>query len=214
MAVQPSDPAGGEGAGSGGRGDGAIAGGTTETFHVGDAVEVLERTPRTLSAMLEGVSDPWVDLAEGPGTFTARDVVGHLLHGERTDWLPRIRRILSVGEAVPFEPFDRTGHVEACRGLGLGELLGRFATERAGNLRDLRGLELSPEDLDRRGIHPELGTVSLRMLLATWVVHDLGHVRQICRVMAGRYRSVVGPWQAYLPVLGERGSTSGGRTSA
>jgi uncharacterized protein YndB with AHSA1/START domain len=180
--------------------------GAVGAFRLDEAVEVLSRTPATLAALLRGLPEAWTEATEGPGTFSPRDVVGHLLHGERTDWMPRVRRILAEGDRRPFDPFDRRGHEGELSGWTLGSLLDAFAAERAASLAALRALALTEADLDRTGIHPALGRVTLRMLLSTWVVHDLGHVRQACRVLAGRYRSDVGPWTAYLPVLSERGS--------
>src|SRR5262245_5156662 len=166
-----------------------------------EAVEVLSRTPAMLTALLGGLSKAWLTADEGPGTFSPRDVVGHLLFGEETDWIPRLRIILEHGESRPFTPFDRFGFRKAYGDLGIGELLDRFADLREANLRILRGHELTPALLERRGTHPELGTVTLSELLATWVAHDLNHLTQIARVMARRYESAVGPWRAYLKIL-------------
>jgi len=182
----------------------------TSTFDLDEAVAVLERTPRVVRALLDGLPEPWILADEGPSTFTAWDGVAHLLQGEREDWIPRLRRILDEGERTPFEPFDREAHRRLFRGRTLPDLLDAFAAERARNLAALRALRLSSADLDRRGRHPALGIVTLRMLLATWVVHDLGHLRQMARAMAGRYRAEVGPWAAYLPVLAERGGAARG----
>lgn len=164
--------------------------------------EILSRTPATLDALLRGLPDGWSRCDEGAGTWSPFDVVGHLIHGERTDWIPRAKIILEQGPARPFEPFDRFAQLEANRGKTLEELLDLFAELRAANLRELDALELTPERLSREGTHPELGTVTLGQLLATWAVHDLNHLAQIARVMAGRYRSEVGPWGAYLRILG------------
>jgi hypothetical protein len=163
---------------------------------------VLERTPAVLRALLADLPEPWITAREGEGTWSPFDVVGHLIHGERTDWIPRAELILSRGEAVTFPVFDRFAMFEASRGRSLGELLDTFATLRAGNVARLRELVVTPADLDRRGRHPELGPVTLRQHLATWVAHDLSHIGQIVRVMARRYASAVGPWRAYLPLLG------------
>ena len=168
-----------------------------------EAREILGRTPAVLRALLEGLSEAWTECDEGPRTFRPVDVVGHLLHGERTDWMSRVRRILEVGEEQAFDPFDRWGHEPDVERCALDELLREFEHARARNLQELADLELGEADFDRRGEHPELGSVTLGELLATWVVHDLGHLRQICRVMAGRYAEDVGPWRAYLPVLDE-----------
>lgn len=174
-------------------------------FHLPDAIAVLSRTPATLDALLRGLPPSWTNVDEGPGTFAPWDVVGHLIHGERTDWIPRARWILEKGDAEPFAPFDREGHRAMFFGAALDGLLDTFRVERAANLDALRALRLTTADLDRRGLHPALGPVTMRMLLATWVVHDLGHVRQIVRAMAGAYRGEVGRWSEYLPVLSERG---------
>lgn len=173
-------------------------------FSLSDALPVLERTPAVLDAWLRALPDAWTLADEGPDTWSPYEVVGHLIHGERTDWMPRLRIILEHGAAQPFVPFDRFAQREASQGKALEELLGTFATLRAGNLAALRALDLSPDDYERRGTHPELGTVTLGQLLATWTVHDLGHLAQIARVMAKRYTGDVGVWQAYLPILSDR----------
>lgn len=164
--------------------------------------EILSRTPATLDALLRGLPEGWSRRDEGADTWSPFDVVGHLIHGERTDWIPRARIILEHGPAQPFEPFDRFAQLEANRDKSLEGLLDLFAELRAANLRQLNALELTPETLSREGTHPELGTVTLGQLLATWAVHDLNHLAQIARAMAGRYRSDVGPWAAYLRILG------------
>jgi hypothetical protein len=173
-------------------------------FRIESAIEVLESTPRTLEAWLGGLSTDWVTSNEGPDTFSPLDVLGHLIHGEETDWIPRARIILEHGEEKPFEPFDRFAFRRTLAGVPLPTLLETFGRLRASNLRELRSLELRPEDLARRGTHPALGTVTLEQLLSTWVVHDLGHLAQIARVMAKQYREEVGPWREYLPVLDRR----------
>lgn len=172
-------------------------------FELRQATEVLGRTPETLRTLLGGLSEPWLTADEGRDTFTPRDVVGHLIHGEETDWVPRIRIILEHGGERPFESFDRRGFREAIADASTDELLDRFAALRKSNLEFLKSLRLTPFQLTREGTHPELGRVTLEQLIATWVVHDLGHIRQIVRVMAKRYREAVGPWKAYLPVLEE-----------
>src|SRR5688572_30587591 len=170
-------------------------------FELTHAFEVLERTPATFRALLGGLPDAWTSPNEGPDTFSAFDNVGHLIHGERTDWIPRARIILAQGANRRFEPFDRFAHAHESAGKSLDALLDEFALLRQQNLATLRGWNLSAEQLDLQGEHPALGTVSLRQLLATWVAHDLGHVAQTARVLAKRYRDDVGPWRAYLPVL-------------
>jgi hypothetical protein len=172
-------------------------------FNLDDAFALLETTPATLSAFLSGLAPGWVLATEGEGTWSPFDVVGHLIHGERTDWIPRTHHILA-GDARPFEPFDRQAMFAGSQGKGLSELLETFARLRAENLAELRTLNLSPADLDRRGQHPELGVVTLRQLLATWVVHDLDHLGQIARVMAKAYGDEVGPWRAYVSILKDR----------
>lgn len=175
-----------------------------DAFDLDDAVAVLERTPASLRALLAGLPETWVKATEGEGTWSPYDVVGHLIHGERTDWVPRARHILA-GETRPFEPFDRTAQFQESRGKGLGELLETFAELRRENLAALARMSLTSEDLGREGLHPELGRVTLGQLLATWVVHDLDHLGQIARTMAKAYSGAVGPWSAYLSILKDRG---------
>jgi hypothetical protein len=173
----------------------------SSAFTLDDAVPVLARTPAVLRSLLADLPEPWVTATEGEGTWSPYDVVGHLIHGERTDWIPRLEHILRHGEAVPFPPFDRFAMFEASRGRTLAELLDTFAELRVVGVDRLRSL-LSPGDLARRGTHPELGTVTLGQHLSTWVAHDLSHIGQIVRVMARRYATAVGPWRRYLPLLG------------
>jgi len=170
-------------------------------FQLDRGIEVLESTPRTLEAWLVGLSDDWLGANEGPDTFSPVDVLGHLIHGEETDWIPRARIILEHGEARPFEPFDRVAFRRTLAGVSLPELVATFARLRADNLATLRALELKPAQLALRGTHPSLGRVTMAQLLASWVVHDLGHLAQIARVMAKQYREDVGPWREFLPVL-------------
>jgi uncharacterized damage-inducible protein DinB len=171
-------------------------------FDLDDGMAVLERTPSVLRALLEGLPRGWVEGNEGPETWSAFDIVGHLIHGERTDWISRSRRLLEHGTEKPFEPFDRFAQFEASKGKSIGELLEEFADLRERNLETLREMSLGAEDFDKNGMHPELGTVTLRELLATWVTHDLGHLAQISRAMAKQYGDEVGPWAAYLSILG------------
>lgn len=171
------------------------------SFHLTEAIAVLERTPATLRALLGGLPDSWTTANEGPDTFSPFDNVGHLIHGERTDWIPRARLILAQGTNRRFEPYDRFAQIHESEGKSLAELLDEFARLREENLVTLRGWKLSDRELALEGEHPELGWVTLRQLLATWVAHDLGHVAQTSRVMAKRYRESVGPWRAYLPIL-------------
>ncbi len=161
----------------------------------------LARTPAVMRAWLAGLPEPWLTADEGPETFSPRDVLAHLIYGERADWMARIRIILEQGEARPFDPFDRRGFLEEARGWAIEDLLTEFERLRAANLKALAALEISPDTLQRTGMHPALGRVTLEHLLATWTVHDLGHLAQIARVMAKRYKVEVGPWVDYLPVL-------------
>jgi uncharacterized damage-inducible protein DinB len=171
-------------------------------FTLSDAVPVLSRTPAVLRAWLWGLPDTWSTANEGPDTWSPYDVVGHLIHGERTDWIPRTELLLAHGESRPFTPFDRFAQFKESRGKSLHELVDTFAELRAQNLARLESLRLTPADLERRGRHPELGPVTLGQLLATWVAHDLNHLGQIARVMGRQYTDAVGPWIAYLPMLG------------
>jgi hypothetical protein len=173
-------------------------------FQLTEALDVLARTPATLSALLQDIAPGWRAANEGADTWSPFDVVGHLIYGEETDWVPRARIILEHGEDRPFDPFDRLAQFSRFGNWSLPALLARFAELRAENLGIVRGWDLAPEQLDRRGRHPALGTVTLGQLLATWVVHDLDHVAQIARVMAKRYAADVGPWQAYLSILRDR----------
>jgi DinB superfamily len=174
----------------------------TMEFRLDEALPVLQRTPTVLRDLLAGLPEVWIEVNEGPGTWSPFDVVGHLIHGERTDWLPRTQHLLRHGEAVPFPSFDREAMFAASRGLALDELLATFGRLRTESLERLDALGLTTADLERRGRHPELGVVTLGQHLATWVAHDLGHVAQISRVMAKQYADAVGPWRAYLSILG------------
>ena len=171
-------------------------------FRFEDAVPVLRRTPDTLRSLLSGLPDEWVRATEGPGTWSPFDVVGHLIHGERTDWMPRVDHILAHGEAVVLPPFDREAMFAASKGRTMGDLINEFAALRNVSLGRLERLGLKHSDLARRGRHPEFGVVTLGEHLATWVAHDLSHTGQIVRVMGRQYASAVGPWRAYLPMLG------------
>jgi len=177
-------------------------------FDLGHTISLLSRTPAVLDALLRDLPETWALRNEGENTWSAFDVVGHLIHGERTDWMPRARMILQSGEAQTFEPFDRWGHVRESQGKSLGQLLEEFGGLRLENLIELRALNLRQEDLERRGRHPALGIVTLSELLATWAAHDLTHLHQISRVMAHQYREAVGPWSAYLGVLRCAGHSS------
>jgi hypothetical protein len=171
------------------------------SFDLRDDIEILQRTPAVLRAMLAGLGDDWVRANYGADTFSPFDVVGHLIHGEKTDWLPRARIILEHGTARPFEPFDRYAQFEESRGKSLGVLLDEFERLRAANLAALRDMRLTPADLARRGMHPALGEVTLEQLLATWAAHDLNHIAQIAKCLATQYADAVGPWKEYLSIL-------------
>ena len=170
-------------------------------FDLNTALPVLERTPHALRALLAGLPPARTAATEGPETWSPYDVVGHLLHGERTDWIPRARLILAQGDDRRFTPYDRFAQFRESQGRTLEALLDDFARARAENLATLAGWRLTGAQLDLVGEHPAFGPVTLRQLLATWVAHDLGHVAQVSRVMAKQYRDAVGPWRAYLPVL-------------
>jgi hypothetical protein len=173
-------------------------------FDLPRTLEVLSRTPGVLESLLDGLSEGWLDASEGPDTFSPRDVVGHLIHGEETDWVPRIRLILERGEELPFTPFDRFGFREKIEGRTIDDLLGELRNLRSENLDYVRGLSLTAADLGRKGRHPALGAVTLAQLFAAWMVHDLGHIRQIVRVLARQYDEAVGPWKEYLSILETR----------
>jgi hypothetical protein len=174
---------------------------TRRAFVLDEAIAILSRTPSTLDRLLRDLPDGWIGAHEGGDTWSPFDVVGHLIHGERTDWMPRAKIILAHGVAAAFEPFDRFAQVAHSRGRTLASLLDEFAALRQDNLRELQSLELTAADLDRRGRHPELGVVTMRQLLSTWVAHDLDHVVQVSRVLAKQYADEVGPWRAYLRVI-------------
>jgi DinB family protein len=166
-----------------------------------DTIALLSRTPAALDALLRDLPDTWTRQSEGEHTWSAYDIVGHLIQGERTDWIPRVKTLLQFGETRTFEPFDRGGHARETAGKSLGQLLDDFARLRAENLDALGALDLRPEDLEKRGRHPAFGAVTLSQLLATWAAHDLTHLHQLSRVMAHQYRGAVGPWSQYLGVL-------------
>jgi len=171
------------------------------SFVIDEAVAILAQTPATLDALLRGLPEEWIRANEGGDTWSPFDVVGHLIHGERTDWVPRAKIILEHGEARAFDKFDRFAQFALSEGRTLASLLDELAALRQDNLRELAALGLTEADLDRRGRHPELGVVTLRQLLATWVAHDLDHVTQISRVLARQYSDEVGPWRAYLRII-------------
>jgi hypothetical protein len=173
-------------------------------FDLQQSVEVLRRTPGTLVSLVANLDDGWIRATEGPDTFSPFDVVGHLIDGEETDWIQRARIILDRGPNPAFEPYDRFRHRSRNVGRSLSSLLEEFATLRATNLELLQSWNLSEVDLDLPGQHPSLGPVTLRQLLAAWVVHDLGHIAQVARVMAKQYREEIGPWTKFLPVVTDR----------
>ena len=171
-----------------------------------EAVPLLARTPATFDALLRGLPEGWIAATEGGETWSPFDVIGHLIQGEQTDWIPRVRIILEEGEARTFDKFDRFAQFELSKGRTLASLLDDFAARRAENLRQLEALRITDADLDKTGTHPFFGRVTLRQLLATWVAHDLDHVIQVSRVLARQYSDEVGPWRAYLRVIsGEQG---------
>ena len=171
------------------------------SFSLDHTIALLERTPPTLAALLRDLPDAWTRTNEGAETFSPYDVIGHLIHGEKTDWMARARIILEHGEARPFDRYDRFAQARDSASRPLGALLDEFATLRRENLASLRALKLGPADLERRGTHPILGTVTLGQLLATWAAHDLTHLHQIARAMAHQVRAEVGPWNVFLGVL-------------
>jgi hypothetical protein len=173
-------------------------------FDLDSSTDVLARTPATLAALLADLPEPWIRGREGPDTFSPFDVVGHLIDGEETDWIPRAKIILARGPDLGFEPYDRFRHYARNAGRSLGALLDEFARLRAENLARLRSWRLTDAELQLPGVHPTFGPVTLRQLLAAWVVHDLGHVAQVTRVMAKQYREAVGPWVPFMPVLMDR----------
>lgn len=179
---------------------------TRRAFVLADAVALLSRTPASLDALLRGLPDDWTTANEGGETWSPYDVIGHLIQGEKTDWLPRARIILEQGEARAFDKFDRFAQFEQSKGRTLPGLLDEFATLRSASIEQLNGLGLTESDLERKGRHPALGGVTLGQLLATWVAHDLDHVSQVARVLARQYTDAVGPWRAYLRIIsGEQG---------
>jgi hypothetical protein len=173
-------------------------------FETADALAILERTPPVLRAWLAGLPDAWLDANEGPETFSPREIVGHLLHGEHADWIARLHRILEHGESKAFDPYDRFAQRRLYGDWSCERLLDELERRRGDNLATVRALQLAASDLDRRGRHPDFGSVTLRELLATWVVHDLNHLGQVARVLSKQYGDAVGPWRAYLPILAPR----------
>lgn len=172
-------------------------------FVLTDAIELLSRTPSVLQAWLAGLSEVWSAATEGPETWSPYDIVGHFIHGEKADWIPRARHILSDESAIPFEPFDRFAQFSDSKGMSLDLLLEEFATLRRLNVDELADFKLGDAELELKGEHPEFAAVTLRQLLAAWVAHDLSHLAQIARVMGRRYKEDAGPWSQYLPILND-----------
>jgi hypothetical protein len=172
----------------------------TVRFDIDGTGQILARTPRVIRTLLDGLPDELARANYGPNTWSPHEVVGHLIHGEKTDWMPRLRLIMQ-GREPTFEPFDRNGHQAICREKTTGELLALFSSLREANVAELRSLKLAETDFERRGRHPALGPVTIGQLLATWVAHDLNHIAQICKALAYQHRQEVGPWEAYLSIL-------------
>ncbi len=171
------------------------------TFDINKSIEILERTPLVLEVLLDGLSDEWTKNNEGPESWSPYDIVGHLIHGEKTDWVTRAKVILSESENKTFTPFDRFAQLQTNQQTPLKDLLKAFKELRDQNLEELKAMQIDASKLRMKGVHPELGEANLKELLSTWVVHDLGHISQITRVMAKQYKSEVGPWKAYLGIL-------------
>lgn len=170
-------------------------------FELNKAIEILKRTPKSLKVLLNDLSNDWVYENEGINTWNPFDIVGHLIHGEKTDWIVRCNIILRNNSNNKFAEFDRFAQFENSKGKSLTELLNEFEQLRTKNIKELNSLNISNKELNLKGIHPEFGTINLRQLISTWVVHDLGHISQISRVMAKQYKDEVGPWIAYLGIL-------------
>jgi hypothetical protein len=177
-------------------------------LNLNDTISLLARTPATLNTLLRNQPEIWTHRNEGENTWSVYDVIGHLAHGERADWIPRAHRILQCGESKAFEPFDRFAQFRESEGKSLAQLLDEFAQLRTANLVELRAWRLRPEDLEKGGLHPSLGPVTMSQLLATWAAHDMTHLHQISRILAHQYRETVGPWSQYLGVLQCSGHSS------
>jgi DinB superfamily len=178
------------------------------SHNLDDTLSLLARTPAALNALLRDQPEIWTLRNEGPNTWNAVEIVGHLISGERTDWVPRARMIMQFGESKTFEPFDMKGHVREIEGKSINQLLDEFAQLRTDNLVELRAWKLQAADLERRGVHPSLGTVTMSQLLATWPAHDMTHLHQLSRVLAHQYREAVGSWSGYMGVLQCSGHSS------
>jgi len=171
------------------------------TYSLEKSYEILERTPAVLKALLSGLNDDWVMNNEGPDTFSPYDVLGHLINGEKTDWRPRTEMILEYGDSKTFVRFDRFAQYEQSKGKTLSQLLDKFEKLRKENMEWFRSLKISEANLDKKGMHPVLGQVTLRNLLATWVIHDLTHIAQVTRVMAKQYKEEMGPWIEFFRIM-------------
>jgi DinB superfamily len=178
------------------------------SHNLDETLSLLARTPAALNALLRDQPEIWTLRNEGPNTWNAVEIVGHLISGERTDWVPRARMIMQFGDSKAFEPFDMKGHVREIDGKSMNQLLDEFAQLRTNNLIELRAWKLQPADLERRGVHPSLGTVTMSQLLATWPAHDMTHLHQLSRVLAHQYRETVGSWSEYMGVLQCSGHSS------
>jgi len=165
---------------------------------------ILSRTPAVVDTMLRGLPEAWTSANEGPQTWSAFDIVGHFIHGEKTDWVPRVQTILTHGESIPFTPFDRFAQFRDSQGKTLHQLLDEFTALRKANIHTFEGLNITEAQLARTGMHPEFGSVTLKQLIATWVVHDLNHLNQINRVMATRFKESIGPWTEYILISREK----------
>lgn len=170
-------------------------------FNLSKSIEILSRTPLVIETLLENLHEDWIKNNEGPETWSPYDIVGHLIHGEKTDWMIRTEIILSNQSDKTFESFDRFAQFESSKGKSLKQLLREFKLLREKNIKQLVDKHISPTDLVKKGIHPAFGEVTLAQLLSTWVAHDLGHIAQMTRVMAKQYKEAVGPWKQYLPIL-------------
>ncbi|NND26571.1 MAG: DinB family protein [Flavobacteriaceae bacterium] len=170
-------------------------------YSIAKALPILERTPEVLSTLLIDLDDDWIYSNEGPDTWSPFDIVGHLIHGEITDWTSRLNIILSEADDKTFEPFDRFAQFETSKLKNLNQLLAEFKSRRAENIKYLKSLNITKDQFDLKAVHPSLGEVTMKELLSTWVAHDLGHIAQIARVMAKQYKDEVGPWQEYMPIL-------------
>jgi hypothetical protein len=177
-------------------------------LNLSDTISLLARTPATLNTLLRNQPEIWTHRNEGENTWSVYDVIGHLAHGERVDWIPRAQRILRCGESQAFEPFDRFAQFRESEGKSLAQLLDEFAQLRTANLVELGAWRLCPEDLEKCGLHPSLGPVTMSQLFATWAAHDMTHLHQISRILAHQYRETVGPWSQYLGVLQCSGHSS------